>query len=433
MTAQMNPPDTPGPQRSPLSTRTRVILLLTVLAGAIVAPILLIPLHAERAARFLSSGSYANAQRRLRAEALTLTYAPPVDSGISPLEAGEAHNRIAAMLRAARWSPESFERVGGPRIPLPSLDAEDAPFRDSRSGAGYPATDSLFARALRGFTPAEAAWLREVADHPVWAEQAVLARAPALDLWGARFELPLPDSVTPYEMPIVPLGALRDLHSANVARAALALGQNDSRRAEDMLRESVGVARVLATGSSGLDLVMAGVMAGRARDDLVRFYERARPSAAQALRVIRDSVTEETAAARRARPDAQRRQPELAERRRQLLAGIRDDDRPVGVRIEEVLLLGGLQCSSLREALFGPSAELRAAVAYAQDSVARYPSERSVIAMALDTPERLAHWGWSRGRFSTQWSARWLNVTGKLLGNARLRGCARWLSEVNSR
>lgn len=420
------------PQR-PRSLRARLALLLLLLAGAIVTPILLIPLRSSQADSVLSSVAYENAQRRWRAEATTLTFAPPVDSSISPLEAGEAYHRISAMLRAVRWTPASFERVGGPRIPLPSLDAEDAPFRDSRGRAGYPSTDTLLARAQRGFTPAEAAWLQEVSDHPIWADHSVLARAPALDLWGARFEFPLPDSVAPYELPIVPLGALRDLHSANVARAALALGQNDVQGAEQFLRESVGIARVLSTGSTGLDLVMAGAMAVRAREDLTLLYERVRPAVAKQLQMVRDSVASGVAAARRPRSGAQGPARDAAESRGQLLAGIRDSRRPVGVRIEELMLLGGLQCNSLGEVLFGPSAELRAAVAYAQDSVARYPSERSVIAMALDTPERLAHWDWPRRRLGAQWSARWLNLSGHLLRSARLRGCARWLGEVAAR
>ncbi|HEU4570984.1 MAG TPA: hypothetical protein VFS07_10470, partial [Gemmatimonadales bacterium] len=121
------------------------------------------------------------------------------------------------------------------RVPGASARAW-VPADDPFAGQGG---DTVLARASRGLTPAERAWLAGVAAHPGFAAWATVARAPALDPW-AGLKAPLPPDLSGVSLPLPSYVTLRAAARAQLYRVALAVAERRTARADSLARELVG-------------------------------------------------------------------------------------------------------------------------------------------------------------------------------------------------
>lgn len=178
--------------------------------------------------------------RAARAEAYRV-YATPADPAVSPQEAGRILHAIT--LAGSDEEARPAERAAEPPVPEPWIPqmADPAPFDLAAPLWG----DSLFQRVARGLTPEERAFLVDVADHPLAADFARLARAPSLDAAAGRWESPFPRGVTMATLPVPPFGALRAAASARIAAAVLALSEGRADDAEGYLAEVLAVGFLL--------------------------------------------------------------------------------------------------------------------------------------------------------------------------------------------
>ncbi len=178
--------------------------------------------------------------RAARAEAYR-AYAAAADPSMSPQEAGRILHAVTlagsdADTRAAERDPEP--RVSEPWIP----DLGDsAPLELAAPVWG----DSLFQRVAGGLTVEERAFLTDVADHPLAADFARLARAPSLDAAAGRWAAPFPAGLTMATLPVPPFGTLRSAASARIAAAALAFSEGRADDAELYLSEVLAVGFLL--------------------------------------------------------------------------------------------------------------------------------------------------------------------------------------------
>lgn len=410
--------------------RILIAVLVMLVAGVgIGLPVSFVAQRGRQLSNQITASRGVAMDRRVRGVEPTLALAPAVDSGISPDSAGRTlHALVTALQRApSRRSGRAPEQPRAPYVPFPSVYAEDAPFRDlPKSGTPLPDPAPLFARALQGFSREERLWLQDVAEHPVWALHAVVARAPAVDILGGRFVLPFEADTDPFALTITSLTTNNTLVVANGLRASLLLANGERAEAERLLRESIGFGRALMTGPWMMDELMGIAVIGRARTLLTEFYAAVGDQRAEALRAM--SAPSETSAMsdeRAARAEALA--ADLPARERQRIAEIRDPGLRTAVRLERLSTLGLLQCTTLRGVLLGSSDAVTAVYAFARDSVARYESERELIRIASEVPASLA----GEGRVASRRlppRAWLLDAWGRLLGSRRIQGCARVLA-----
>lgn len=248
---------------------------LALISGIVVASVALLAVGGSIAPVLASIAvpRFSRTEGRVLEAELYRAYAAPRDSSVTPHAAGEAlhalmmvgQNEVPAFMRAPvrRYEPfvEGDTLPGGGRlVPKRLLDA--------------------FATRGRDLSPAERQLLSRRASHPALAEFAVVASAPGTDIVGTRYQLPFPDSLSPFALPIPRYHELREGARARLAAALLDLAEGRTDRAERGVREviSTGLAlmdegRMLIDGMVGAAIVRE---AGEALDGLLRATGRAR-------------------------------------------------------------------------------------------------------------------------------------------------------------
>ena len=360
---------------------------------------------------------------RARLAATVLPFATPIDPAVTPTEAGEAYWRIETTLRRVPATAHMPEHPAAPLNPLPVLERVDTLFVGERA-EGWLGPDELklLERARRGFSPAESAWLRELSRHPVWADFAIIARAPALDAIGGRYRLPFPAEALDSDRRIVSFGATRALAYANGARAALLLSEGRSVEAEAVIRQTIGYGRALMDATTPIESLIGTVVVRTGRDHLLALYEATGRPEAMRIRATYDSVTARLAAEDSAvigRLDMQRG----ADRAR-FTAAIRDSTLSRAMRFELLHVLSLAPCTNVREAIFGMSPATDAEFQWAAEHLAIHESERALIQMMRELVERSA----ARVPSNLDSKPPGFAVVSRLSGfwrNPRLVGCTR--------
>jgi hypothetical protein len=398
-----------------------VAAIVTAAAVVVLVPVWLVGVVGARPA---VSWPFDTSQmnNKWRIAELLRPFALPADSAITALQAGRA-----------LWALLGSEPTAIPeKAPPPALDSLPAPReRDSifvaartrgPGASGWPSDPWPDGRiviemaARDRLSRAEFAYLERLAAHPRWQAFSTVARAAAVDLWGARFRLPFPRSVTVFDIPIPRYGGVKDLARVNTLRAALRLARGDRAGAERILRETISFGLRLTNGNWLIEQLIGAVVVGRGRGDLQQFYAlTGRPEAA-VIKAQYDSA----AAAFADRPVTA--EVRLDERAlfRALARIVRDSTALRGVRVEALNWLGYEQCTNARELLFGMSPELDSLFRWSRRTLARYPSEAAWVDLARETPERYPRQGLSGFGLVIQAGAR---AAGVLLANPRLRGC----------
>ncbi len=152
----------------------------------------------------------------------------------------------------------------------------------------------LFERSLRSLSATEREVLDRVSMHPAHAEFPVVASAGSADIIGTRYELPLPDSVTPFELPIPSLRGVHQAVGAHFVLAARELYQGRPRDAERMVREVVSVGFVLIDdGPSALEGMIGTRLVENGSEALEHLFRATgRSGEADQLKSLREGIEE---------------------------------------------------------------------------------------------------------------------------------------------
>lgn len=360
-------------------------LLRNALIGAVamaVVPVTVVAVRGDFLAGVLySSGSNARERVQVAAEPVR-AFAVARDPSITPLQAGQALNELQYRRPP---SPGFTSIVPAVRPVLPWRVAKLTPdmFRSSRSNLDNgPWSTTILDASVAGFSPRELAYLRELAESPVWQTFDLVARAPAVDMLGGQLRLPFDPDALPEQRPLPAYRVSKELAQAAVARAAYYMAIGQPREAEQVLRSIVSFGfAFIDNGTTTLDELIGTVIVGIGRNALQRFYvieHDPRASLPKLAAPTKGSFRRVSAVARA--------HPSPDEVRRHLLAELADPTVPRPERFEAVRALSLVQCSSVRGLLFGQDDEVKRAIERSRDALARYPSERALIELQTRMP-----------------------------------------------
>ncbi len=245
-----------------------------------------------------------------------------------------------------------------------------------------PSSRTILEAVAKGFSPREHAYLKALAEAPVWEKFDLVARAPAVDMVGGQLQLPFGPNALPEQRPLPSYRGSRDLAYAAVSRAAYYMSIGEPGKAEEVLRSTISFGLAfIDNGTTTMDEIIGTVIVGVGRDALRRFYliehdpqdrwKYLAPPPKGTFHSSRASLVD------RMTPD---------EVRRQLVAMLTDRAMTRPERFEAVRELTRLQCTNTRGMLFGQRDDVREAIERASGSFARYPSEKALVELETRLP-----------------------------------------------
>jgi hypothetical protein len=326
--------------------------------------------------------SFNNPQARVAVAEMLRHHKLEPDGSVTAEQAGEALHALLSV------NLDTHERVLD-RAPVRvyGLDWFPEDVDSLISGSRGEWARGLFERVGRGLGPDERAYLADLGAHPAHAEFRTIAMADSVDIIGARYVLPFPDTVTPFELPIPSFVAIRNGTDAHVALAALQLSQGNQSRAEETIREviSLGFA-MIDEGSSIIDgMIGARVVDVGAQALELLFGATGRTGEAESLRWLRTGMEAalERAAVTRTGFDAEgalRMMPDA----------VLDETVLRGIRWEYFLTFATLApCVNLNNVVFGAGQSYEQWLEDAEQALVRRPSDEAMF--------RFLEKGWFRG------------------------------------
>ncbi|MDQ8155467.1 MAG: hypothetical protein P3B98_12480 [Gemmatimonadota bacterium] len=322
-----------------------------------------------------------NSMVKLREAEQARRLAAPKNPAISPMRAGE----LLAALSPQRRESEPFPLR--PVASRPTRPWEDATVPEALGGPrggswNGPRPEKILGIAAAGISADDIAYLRMIAEAPIWQSVDQIAVAPSVDVIGGRFELPFRPEAHAYAMPIWPFAGSKELAYASVSRAAYYLATGNVREAEAVLTRTIGFGFVFIDNATNLiDVLIGRVIVGIGRSGLEDLY-----------RVTRDPrLADVVAAGREVKlPPGLRRTSLLSpsEAREMALSNANNASLQRAVRLESLNLLAQSTCTNPRELVLGPGRDVRDAYAKASRELARFPGERALLDLMLDSPNR---------------------------------------------
>ncbi len=338
-------------------------------------------------------------------------------AAITPTDAGALLHRLNPTKAQPALPMHAVAET--PARPWETMTLGDEMFAGLRATGNEGAMAAGIVTAVaRGFSAQELAYLRSVAEAPIWRDVERLVSAPAVDMIGGRFVLPFRADATVWAMPVVRFNDTKRLAYAGVSRAAYYVAMGQPQQAEAALRTVVSYGFLLVdNGSHALDAMIGRVMIGIGQNGLHQLYTMKGDTRGMALTAPFENVVGQTIAPVRGEVDASE---ELA----RLLRDAKDPGMPRTVRLEALRQLAFSSCSSVRGVLFGPSAAVQGAFAQARGDLARYPSERAYLDLVYGTVDRLPDLPWriSKRDLVIVGAA---SATSAVLGNPRVAACTR--------
>jgi hypothetical protein len=395
----------------PLLTKS-VVVLITL--GAILSPIWLAPLVFVRIAGpslWWRAAAFGNTQEKLLLAETARPLVLPKDPSISPLDAGRA-------LALLQEEPGQQRRVGfgfveqqaiGPAPLLPSefpktlfartVRGADGKLIDVRSSSiRGPSSNGVLFYAAGGLSRDERRWLETVDASPRWELWRRYLRAPRVDYAGARFVLPFSDFASAWDLPVPRFAATKEMAYATVSRAALYRSRGEKALGDTALREIITFGfQMIDNASSLIEELIGETIIGigqtalnnaRALDGRPAGPEwEARGALAKAKENERHSVSAPVTPP--VTPPA--RGP--AELRHVIIASATDPNVSRGLRMESYHNLTMSPCTSVRELLMGPGADVREALPNARSTLVRYPSDGALLDLMDRTPSTVLRRG----------------------------------------
>lgn len=287
-----------------------------------------------------------------------------------------------------------------------------------------PGSQSILEAAAKGLSARELAYLKTVASAPLWAQYDLIARAPAVDIIGGRFQLPFPRDAWLAEMPIMRFAGTRELAVAGVSRAAYYLAVGQRAEAEAALKSVIGFGfAIIDNGTFTIDGLIGRVIVGIGRDALERFYTLTGDPRAAAVVAARIPPMGNGPVMPRSN------QPTLEFLRDRLIRSAENTAEPRTIRYEALHSLSLSSCTNVRELVLGTGPDVRQAFDLASRDLARFPSERAVLDVALHTTElpgtAITDAGIPNGGVVARLLVGASTVAGTVLDNPRMPFCAR--------
>lgn len=348
----------------------------------------------------------------------------PVDATVTPQQAGLA-------LHALTGTPSKSQSTQFPTRHVPAVGARVWNTRELTPdmfpkirGTWFkgPAPQAVVMLATAGFNANELAYLRAVAESPLWREFDLVAHASAIDMIGGRFVLPFREDAVAAAMPILRFTDTRSLASAGVSRAAYYLAIGDQARAEAALRSIVSFGFSLAdNATSTTDAMIGRLVVDIGRDGLHQFYEATHN---QALADLASIAHNAPAQARLTSV----RFPSADETIAQLIADARNPQLPRAIRFGQLHQLSITSCGSVRGVLQGQPDEVRQAFDDAKRNLARYPSERAYLDLLLESVERVPEVPGLAAYVPRPFTLGAASVASVVLHNPRIAACSRIVS-----
>ena len=231
----------------------------------------------------------------------------------------------------------------------------------------------LILRTRGGFDEEELAALRQAAAHPGQREIELVARAAEADLVSTRWQVPFPDTLSVFTMPLPHFTEIRYAALAHVSKAAVEIMSGDPAQAEQTLREVISAGFVLVDhGATLIDNLMGVVVVGLGGDALEGLYEvGGRTDDLATLRWARESAAAAAHASR---------------------LGVNEDDihtvlKSIPDIVENESALRGLRweylatfnllapCINLHKMVFGPDETYQEWLGRTESSLVRFPGE----------------------------------------------------------
>lgn len=323
---------------------------------------------------------FQESQRRVREAELSRPLASAKDPSVTARRAGDALAGLAAREDGrvvAAFPLRAVERYDRPWKSLALPDGARAWMR-SNSWNG-PDPSRVIKAAPQSLSPQELAYLRVIATAPVWPAFDLVASAPAVDVIGGRFQLPFSPEARIYSMPIWSFAASKELAYANVSRAAYYLAIGKPAEADAVLRRTISFGFVFIDNATNLfDALLGRVIVNIGRGALQDFYT-----------VTKDARLADVEAAGREIKAPASASPKLSnveEARQMHLAGAGNAALARAVRLQHLESLAQSVCTNPRELVLGPARDVRDVYAKAERDLARFPSERALLDLMLQTP-----------------------------------------------
>lgn len=369
-------------------------------------------------------------ERMAEVERLRVLMAPR-DPGITPMQAGLA-------FRALQMGRQNDGLVASPDADA-TFPMRDVPTHGERSwrsvtitpsmfpglmGMGYsgPMPSRIIAATQGKLSGDELAYLRTVAESPVWADFDRVGSARSVDLLGGQFVLPFRADAVAYTMPTMRYADSKELAYAGVSRAAFYVATGQTERAERSLKSIVSFGfAMIDNGSTLLDALIGRTIVDIGRDGLHQLYVLTN-DAEGLQRAAR--LSSRSQVARRSVPfDA-----DAAWAR--LLADATNPQAPRTLRLESLRQLSMGTCGTVRGMLFGMSPEVNAAFDAASGTLVRYPSDQAYLDLVRDQPNRLPEQATPRGAGERLLFGA-ATVAGIVLDNPRVPACTRLVQLID--
>ena len=342
-----------------------VLLLVPVTAvitSAAMGPVLVaisLPGHSKMLERF----AVADALREYR-------LAP--DSSITPMAAGIAFSNLSGI---------GGVNHGDPLIRKPVVNyPEWTGLMSSQDLMLEVGSGKMFAEVANGLSAERRDYLAMVASHPMHAEYATLGRALRADIFGARMNFPLPDTLMAYSMPLPRFGRVRESAYLHVGKAAYEFSQGRNDDAERTLKEVISAGLLMMDeGTFMIETLIGSVIMGIGTQGLQEFY-RASGRAAEGDAIASKRAIAERAASLARLVDPRATTGSSLEAMTQTAA---NPDAPRGLRWEYYMMFNNVaSCINLQNVVYGPGQDYDAWVAKTRSTLVRYPGDAELFNVA---------------------------------------------------
>lgn len=360
----------------------------------------------------------ARLRTKLESSERLRAFKAPVDASITPEEAGLAYRALQSgkasdefpmrnpgHVHVRQWmnAPITSTMFVGVRNPT-------APNTIYTAQVLYAASSELSSQEL--------AYLRMIAEAPLWRDFDRVAAAESVDLIGGQYVLPFSAKAFAPRLPILRFGDTRELANAGVQRAAYYVAIRDFGRAEAALKSVVSYGFMLMdNATSALDATVGRLITGIGGDGLHQLYSiQLNDELMAAVRTPKEFTLNSAADVK------QRVDPDVL--RERLLNDVNNLDLPRGIRLESLRSLSFGACGNVREVLLGPDQQVRDAFANAKRTLARFPSEQAFLDLLFQSTERVPE-GAGVKLGPERFIVGAATVAGVVLNNPRVAACTR--------
>lgn len=406
--------------------RRILIDLVVVLAAMTAVPVVLVKMSS--AYNWSAGLGLGNTRAKTLSIEPLRQFGVPSDPSITPLEAG----RSLTAMQPVRTDPQfPIIEFVHPAAPWLTLQLTPEMFPSARPNQNKATVDGtrILSAAAAGLSPAEMAYLRELATAPVWRDFDRVARASAMDILGGTYAVPFKQRFSDLRVPHPLTGTIKEMAYSAISRAAyhLASGRKDS--AETILRSIISYGFAVSDNSHGL----GGQMIGRTVVDIGRialeqFYTLTRDPKLAAIVAVRPPEAGMMTPVNAWHVGTGNGPNTVEEGRQELLARATDPREMRGARYTALEMLSFSSCTNVRELLFGQRADISRAFETARRDLARYPSEQSLIDVIRQLPNSPAIYAINGNPFRRAMLGS-ATIAGAVLRNPRLAQCTWYVTE----